>query len=151
MLKKYINNYWVLVAVIGFGLDQIVKNLMVEGMWGERIINNWLKLSVVFNHGIAFSMGDGYGLIISVLAFIIFVYFIFTNIGWWQQNWLSQIGVGLVLAGALSNLVDRFRYGGGVVDYINVSFYTVFNLADAFIFVGLVLLIWYYWKYGNIS
>lgn len=148
MKNFYRQNIWLVVAILGFGIDQIIKNMMVVGLWGERVVTSWLKLSVVFNHGIAFSVGDGYGLVISSAAFIIFLYFVFVNVGWWQHSWGAQAGVGMVLAGAVSNLVDRFRYAGGVVDYIDVSFYTVFNLADCLIFFGLVLLIWYYWKYS---
>jgi signal peptidase II len=144
-------NIWLIVAILGFGLDQIIKNMMVVGLWGESAITSWLKFHVVFNRGIAFSLGEGYGLMISAAAFLIFLYFIFTNIAWWQKIVWTQLGVGMVLAGAVSNLIDRLRYGGGVVDYIDVSFYTVFNLADGLIFIGLVLLVWYYWKYSDVD
>jgi signal peptidase II len=53
-------------------------------------------------------------------------------------TWIAVLGVGLQLAGALSNLLDRLL-AGGVTDYINVSPRFTFNLADLFLLVGMVL------------
>jgi lipoprotein signal peptidase len=55
-----------------------------------------------------------------------------------RVTWMAVLGVGLQLAGALSNLLDRV-VAGEVTDYINVSPTFTFNLADLFLLVGMVL------------
>ena len=49
--------------------------------------------------------------------------------------------LGVILGGALGNLVDRFRFGGAVVDFIGVYRWPSFNLADAAIVAGTILLV----------
>ncbi|HPH78581.1 MAG TPA: signal peptidase II [bacterium] len=142
--------WWLLIATLSFLVDQLVKIFLITGWWAERDIFDWLRIDIVFNHGLAFGLGDGYGLMVSMAAFLLFVYFLFTNIDWWYNSVFLQVGVGLVFGGAISNLVDRFRFGGGVVDYIDLPFYSVFNLADVFILVGLLILIYKFWNYDNI-
>ncbi len=141
-------NIWLVVAVVAFSIDQIVKIVLVEGLWSGFVVNDWLQIKLVFNHGIAFGFGDGYGIIISSVAFILFAYLMYANRDWLYKTVAVQVGVGLLLAGAISNLLDRLRFDGGVVDYIDVSFYSIFNIADIIIFVGVVLLVIEYWR-GN--
>ena len=57
-------------------------------------------------------------------------------------------GLGLVLGGALGNLMDRLRYGG-VVDFLDFRVWPVFNLADTAIFIGACLLVWELLKDGS--
>jgi signal peptidase II len=54
---------------------------------------------------------------------------------------LAQTGYGLVAGGALGNVIDRALHGY-VVDFISVPYFWIFNVGDAFITVGLVLLAW---------
>jgi signal peptidase II len=65
------------------------------------------------------------------------------------------VAIGLVFGGALGNLIDRaFRegdgfLGGGVVDFIDLQWWPVFNIADAAIVVGALLLFGTQWRYGD--
>jgi signal peptidase II len=61
--------------------------------------------------------------------------------GAWFQSRAAQCGLGLAFGGAMGNLLDilRWRY---VVDFIDLRWWPVFNLADAAIFVGLVVALW---------
>jgi signal peptidase II len=61
-----------------------------------------------------------------------------------------KTGMGLVLGGALGNMVDRLRYGG-VVDFLDFRVWPVFNLADTAIFIGAFLLAWELLKDGSKS
>jgi len=54
--------------------------------------------------------------------------------------------LSLIIAGAISNLIDRLN-GGEVIDYINLFFWPVFNLADAMIVIGALL--WCIWLFKN--
>lgn len=61
---------------------------------------------------------------------------------------ILRIGLGLVLGGALGNLVDRLRFGR-VVDFLDFRVWPVFNLADTAIFIGVCLLAWELLKGGK--
>jgi signal peptidase II len=60
-------------------------------------------------------------------------------------SWVSAVGLGLVLGGALGNLTDRFIRGPGisgeVIDFIDLRIWPVFNLADSAIVVGAAVLL----------
>jgi signal peptidase II len=53
---------------------------------------------------------------------------------------VSKIGVIFILGGALSNLIDRYRYGC-VIDFIDIKIWPIFNLADIFITIGAIIVI----------
>jgi len=73
-----------------------------------------------------------------VLAIIYFLLWAIKKQAWWE-TW----GLSFVLAGASSNLFDRFKYGF-VIDYFDLRYFTVFNLADVMIFCGVVSLLFLY-------
>ena len=53
---------------------------------------------------------------------------------------LEYFSLTLIIVGAISNLIDRLRYGY-VVDYIDVKFFSVFNIADSMITIGIILIV----------
>lgn len=131
-------------------LDQATKALAEARLpFGESIeVLPFLAFHRVYNTGIAFSMLDfagGLPLIAMSLAIIAVV------IGfWWRANeggWIAAAGFALILGGALGNLVDRLRFGH-VIDFLLLHFgetvLFVFNLADAALTVGPVLLLLVY-------
>jgi signal peptidase II len=65
-----------------------------------------------------------------------------------QKRYLLRCGLGLIVGGALGNLVDRLRYGF-VVDFLDFRVWPVFNLADTAIVVGACLLVWDLFSSGN--
>ncbi len=122
-------------------LDQISKYAIRE--WLDLpivLIPDWLQIVFVENKGIAFSLPVPGGLS-SVIAVVVSLY-----LGW--QLWVKQfsttmrLSYALIMAGALGNLIDRF-WLGAVTDFISVSTFPVFNLADSFICIGVALLIWH--------
>lgn len=138
--------WWLLVSLLVFGCDRVIKTMLVKGVWESVKINDWLGIVPAYNDGLAFGWGSGWGLLISLLGLIIFLYFIIRYHSLWMPVVLTNVAVGLVLGGALSNVYDRLIYDGQVVDYISVNFYSNFNLADAAIVIGLVILVWRLWK-----
>ena len=103
---------------------------------GARVlIPHALALRVVHNQGMAFGLLGRFspaatiGLALTVLAAL------FYNRGAWPAAPLGQWGFGLMVGGALGNVMDRLRFGS-VVDYLDVYVWPVFNLADAAIVVG---------------
>ncbi|MGH9106591.1 MAG: signal peptidase II [Acidimicrobiales bacterium] len=98
---------------------------------------------LTYNRGAAFSLGDGASPIIEVIAIALAVAVLWFSgrLAKGGANWPVIVGFGLLSGGALSNLADRFfRHDhGAVVDFIQlVSWWPVFNFADAAITIGAV-------------
>ena len=92
----------------------------------------------------AFSQGEGIGRLVPILAITV-VAALLMAVGRSSSRWFT-VGVGLIVGGTLSNVVDRLFRGdgwldGAVVDFIDVQWWPVFNLADAAIVVGAALLL----------
>lgn len=133
-----------IIALITFVIDQIIKSLSLVYLINIPIIPNILSLTYAKNYGIAFSMLLEKRIIIIVISillisFLIYVLkkdYILKN----KDTWLVNIAFGILFGGIVGNLFDRI-VRGFVIDYINVSFFSIFNLADIAITFGVVLLI----------
>ncbi len=91
------------------------------------------------NKNISFSLPIGQYFLWPILfLLIIFVYFQAYQA--YQKNTKHFYAWSLILIGAISNILDRLNYGG-VIDFINLPYFTVFNLSDVFIFCGVVYLL----------
>jgi signal peptidase II len=133
------------VAVVAFSADQLTKWWAIERLTDDPIDLFWtLRLRVTTNTGAAFSLAGGAGPVIAVLALIV------VGVLLWQGRTItSKVGafaLGLILGGALGNLADRaFRgdgfFSGGVVDFIDVQWWPVFNVADSCVVIGGILLV----------
>jgi signal peptidase II len=127
-------------------VDQLTKWWAVEALSGGRTIDivGSLRLRLAFNTGSAFSLAQGRGALISLLALAIVA--VLLRSGRYATRPVSAVAIGLVVGGALGNLLDRaFRegegfLGGGVVDFIDLQWWPVFNVADSAIVVGAILL-----------
>ena len=138
--KTYIIALFILIT------DIITKNLISNLMLEEqsiKIINNFLYLTYVKNTGIAFSFLEGkVPLIISLTIIIIIIL-----IKYLQKRELTKletISYGLVIGGALGNLIDRIIYGY-VIDFIDIYIfsydYPIFNIADIGVVIGIILIL----------
>jgi signal peptidase II len=119
--------------------------------WAQRALDDHnidllgsLRLNLVYNRGAAFGLGSRFAPFIALVALIvIMVVFRQTRA---LQSRLSQVCVGLVLGGAVGNLLDRLLregdglLGGAVVDFIDVQFWPVWNVADMCVVIGAILL-----------
>ncbi len=132
-----------IVAVVVLIVDQVVKAI-IRGQLdvGEGwTLTGFLSILRVTNHGIAFGMFPGrqaYVAIITVVALCAIAVFLARLV---HRNLIAATGAGLLVGGSLGNLMDRLVHGG-VTDYIDFSFWPTFNLADACITVGAVLIVW---------
>jgi signal peptidase II len=140
------------VAVVAFLLDLISKVVVVAELPEEpgrslRILDGALYLQQVRNSGAAFSLGTGYTVILTGVAVVVAVVIVRAAKRMRSTGW--AVALGLVLGGALGNLVDRlFRYPGPgrgwVVDWISLfgpdgQHWPIFNLADSAIVCGALL------------
>ncbi|MEI6627417.1 MAG: signal peptidase II [bacterium] len=131
-----------LVALGLFVIDRSLKMIFfpLSNEGGIVVLGSWWQLKFASNFGIAF------GWPLSGLWFwIIYLPLIWGLIWWLVKSYQSKSGLEIgaltiILAGAGSNILDRFKYGF-VVDYIDIKYFTVFNLADAMIFIGVAILL----------
>jgi len=140
------------VAAAVLAVDQLTKGWAVSSLGGGRIIDlvGSLRLRLIYNYGSAFSLTDSRGPLISVLALVVVA--ILLRTGRHATGPAMAVALGLVVGGAFGNLVDRaFRageglLGGGVVDFIDLQWWPVFNVADSAVVVGAILLFIVQWR-----
>ena len=133
-------------AAAVLALDQLTKHLVVSNLAGRPpvdLVGDVVQLRYTTNSGGAFSLLTGAPLFFGVTAIVIIGGIVYA---WRRTQPLSMLVVlGLILGGALGNLTDRLLRGEGllrgeVVDFVKVGIWPVFNLADACIVVGGLLL-----------
>jgi signal peptidase II len=128
IVVDHVTKWWALRTLVDHDIDLVWK----------------LRFHLVRNSGGAFGLGSRFAPLFALAALGI-VLFLFSSGGAFVTRW-SQLAVGLVLGGALGNLLDRlFReghgfLGGRVVDFIDIQMWPVWNVADMAISVGAVLL-----------
>ena len=99
-----------------------------------------------YNTGVAFSIGTGL-----TLPIVLIVAVVVALVAWFGRtvpNTTAAVGVGMILGGAIGNLADRLFRGhhGAVVDFIYSGFWPTFNLADASIVCGCIVLALALWR-----
>lgn len=129
-----------LLAILVVLLDQGSKALIVGSIEpGELVpVIGPLDFTHSHNDGVAFGLAGGGGIFVILLAAFALVA-LGAFIASAPQNNLTWISGGLILGGAVGNLIDRIRIGH-VTDFILFPHWPAFNLADAAISVGVVLL-----------
>ena len=141
-MKKRIIIYSLILFIIDLIVKLIVKNNM--NLYDSIvIIPNFFNLTYVMNDGAAFSILQGkqiFLIILAILVLIAIIYYIRKD----NLNKLKIIYYSLLIGGILGNLLDRIFYNS-VIDYLDFKIfsydYPIFNLADTFIFLGVVLIL----------
>lgn len=148
--------YWSLLLVAGavIALDQWTKQI-VRAKLGPGSIwlpdeLNWLapyaRIVHWNNSGAAFGMFQGAGPVFTVLALIVVTAILYYYPRVEANDWTLRLAMGLQMGGAIGNLIDRLTMGT-VTDFISVATFPVFNIADASITVGvIVLLLGAWWR-----
>lgn len=132
-------------------LDQWTKYLSIQHLpYGQSVIaiENVLNFTLIDNTGIAFGFFDRHPKVLLIL--IIISLFLLASVAWslLKKKSLHVFsaefwGLALIVAGAIGNLIDRFRHGA-VIDFMDLNFwplsdFPIFNLADAAISIGIAL------------
>ena len=133
------------VAAVVVVVDVVSKVIAVDHLSGRppvHVIDDFLELTLTRNAGAAFSVGVGATVVFSVLAVVVAAVIIRTATRLRHVGW--GIALGLLLGGALGNLVDRLVRSPGplrgeVIDWIRLPHWPVFNIADASIVCGAIL------------
>ena len=137
-------------AFVVLGADQLSKWWILDVVHlpevGQIIVLPVLNLTMVWNRGVTFGLLNGFGdwsyLLLAAVALAVVA-----ALGLWLRRAESQlvaVALGAIVGGAVSNVIDRLRFGA-VVDFIHAhvagwSWY-VFNLADAAIVCGVAALV----------
>ena len=130
---------------------------MILNIGQSFILNSFIKIHMIENYGIAFSLFDnlseeGYlvlnALIITIILFIF--YELYKNI---KLSYIYITGLSLILGGGISNLFDRYD-NGSVTDFIllyyeDLYFPAIFNIADLSISIGALLVVIYLFFYSH--
>ncbi|WP_200936514.1 signal peptidase II [Rhodococcus sp. Leaf278] len=135
------------IAAVILVFDLVTKILVVHFVKPGNpieIVGDVVTLRLVRNPGAAFSMATGMTWLLTVVAVAVVIGVI--KIGRTLRSPWWALGLGLVLGGALGNLIDRFfrapgPFQGHVVDFVSVGWWPVFNVADSSIVCGAILLV----------
>jgi len=140
------NVLFFLIVLLVVAADQLSKiwirsNLLV----GQSLFEaGFFRITYVHNTGAAFGLFQGQSFLLTIVALVgITVLLVYTLVFYRRfpllDNRLGRPVLGLVLGGAVGNLIDRLRFGY-VTDFIDVGLWPAFNLADSAITIGVILL-----------
>lgn len=150
-MKNLVGKYVFLFTIAGalIALDQWTKNLVRTNL---GLNESWLPEALAwlspyarivhwYNTGAAFGMFQNGSMVFTVLAIIVVSAIIYYFPRVENQDWTLRLAMSMQLAGAVGNLIDRLTQDGRVTDFISVGAFPVFNVADASISVGTVILL----------
>lgn len=119
-------------------IDQLSKIIILNK--GSFVINDIFSIEVCTNTGMAFGFNSGNIKNIFLSIFVIFIVISFMKRQAELIDFKTNISLCLILGGAFGNLVDRF-FRGGIIDFIKIYNFPIFNVADIFIVAGWILLV----------
>ena len=135
-----------IVLIISLVLDQISKALIDAFLKEEasiKIICNFLRFTKVSNTGAAFSILNNLTILLVLISILSIVFLLYIKKEF-KNTLKNKIAFGLILGGVIGNLIDRLILGY-VRDFLDFNIfgynYPIFNLADSFIVIGVIILI----------
>ena len=143
--KKKATIYFIVFMIIVF-IDQVSKRIVLNSIGlnnSREFLPGILDLTVVQNTGGAFSILKQYQFIFKIIGvanILLFSYLAFCPTV--VLNFSTKLGCACILGGTTGNIIDRF-FVGGVIDFLDIQLFNfaVFNIADVFIDIGVVLII----------
>jgi signal peptidase II len=134
----------VLVAALLLAIDQLTKWLVVTHLQRGDFIRvcSFVQIKHTYNTGVAFGLWATGGKALPVLAAACIIVLLIWGARYARHSALVGLALALVVGGALGNMLDRIRLGH-VVDFIDFGFWPVFNVADACVVGGALLLLYH--------
>lgn len=124
---------------LAFKIPEAGVFLYSENFFGLRLYKNF---DLIFN--LKIGQTSLYALVGAILVVLLWLFIK----NYWRREIFMVFSLSLIIAGAVSNLIDRF-YFGYVVDFLSFLNYSIFNLADIFIVVGVGLILLYEWQWAR--
>ena len=151
--KRFV--FWrtlVLVALLDVATKEWARHQLVPEHMPRAIIGDLLRFTLVYNPGAAFGLhvGDHSRWVFMALTIgaIVILSRLYVNTG--LDDGMRVLALGLVMGGAVGNLVNRMWSARGVVDFLDVGIgarrWPTFNVADIGVSVGAALLAWSLWR-----
>jgi signal peptidase II len=135
--KKYFSNfiYFITLVFVLVILDQISKYFAFQLTQKIVLIPGFLWLSFTQNTGAAFGMFKGFQFVLGIINLVVaaVVFYLY-----YKGKLDFYLPFALIIGGAIGNAIDRFFYAG-VIDFLYLGWWPTFNLADSFIFCGVIL------------
>lgn len=147
MRKGYNVPIWSTFIIILITLDQLTKFLIVKSLEvGEsiKVISNFLYITSHRNQGAAWGILQGKMWLFYIVTIVVLVilFMFFKNEGYGRPD--VQLGLSLLIAGSIGNFIDRL-FRGEVVDFVDTYIFSynfpIFNVADAALTIGVIVLI----------
>lgn len=134
--------YFLLSASSAFSLDQVTKAIVLNRLvYGQSVpYDGFFRITLTSNTGGAFGLFPDQTMALVLASFVAIGILFFLYRSHSLSSPLLRLSLGLQLGGALGNLVDRIRLGA-VTDFFDVGPWPIFNVADASIVVGILLLL----------
>jgi len=149
MIKNNLLNDFIIILFI-FLIDRISKQLVINldsnNLNSEIFLSKFLNIQLIWNNGVAFGLFASddnfvYNLITTLIIIIILTLFFFIT----KTRGIEKYSFLIIFAGALGNVFDRFFYSA-VPDFIDIHYnnfhWFIFNVADIFITLGVILLVY---------
>ena len=135
-----------LIAFFFFLIDFLSKQVVIHTLKLEKsikVIDNFFYLTYTQNKGAAFSILKDERILLLILTVLI-IFIIHKYIEKEKLNKLEMFSLGMIIGGIIGNFFDRLVYGY-VIDFLDFYLfgynYPVFNLADSFIVIGIILML----------
>ncbi|HNS06789.1 MAG TPA: signal peptidase II [Anaerolineaceae bacterium] len=147
-LKKTVWLFVVAASIVT--LDQVLKKIVITHLSYGEVWSPWEWLTpyarIVHwsNTGVAFGMLQGMNPVFIGLAVLVSFGIVYYYPKIEKKDWMIKLALMMELGGAVGNLVDRIKYGH-VIDFISVGTFPVWNIADACITVGVIILLLGVW------
>lgn len=132
----------VVLLTVGFiVLDQAIKKIAVSYLSGAPVyFNDFFSLEIFKNYGIAFGLPLN-AEVFYIVVLLFFAWLVSGKLLNFREMGRREItAIGLILSGALGNLIDRVNLGY-IIDFVNIGNIVIFNLADVFILAGVIVLL----------
>lgn len=134
-----------LVAGVVLVLDQLTKYLVVQNIgmgnvWYPIPALEFFRIAGTYNTGTACGYFPQLSIVFTFAPFLILAAVIWFYRSQAKPSWLLSLAIGLIVGGAIGNLIDRLRLGY-VVDFVQVGTFPIFNVADAAVSTAVVLML----------
>lgn len=137
------NKKKVIISVIVLLIDQLLKSFIQIYDIHVSLINNFFSINYHQNIGAAWSILEGKQILLIIISLVMLV-LVYNMSFSYSENKVNNFSFGLLIGGILGNLVDRVLFGY-VRDFIDVIIFKydfpVFNIADAAIVIGVIIII----------
>ncbi|MBP7854648.1 signal peptidase II [Candidatus Babeliales bacterium] len=144
MVRKF-DKITIFIFCISFLIDRITKYLILHDILQEQFINRFLNIDISNNYGIAWGIGNQcsqHAWLITIVVALALMYFAWQALQ--QTDQMVSYASTLIIAGGISNFIDRLLYGS-VIDFIQVHvndcYFPTFNIADICISIGACILL----------